>query len=188
MELATFIERQMESVRDILGGLVEGVTHDEWVGAAAPGLNPVGFTAWHVPSIQDWAINTWMRNRPTVRERPEWTSKGMMTSFLPIGVGLDGAQAIAAGTEPADVLAYADAVLEEARRFLGTFSPSGFDELPPNRGHLADQRYASAPGYMADVGGMFEQRYWRVFAGACTAHCRGHLGELENALAVLRAR
>lgn len=187
MELATFIERQLESVRGILEGLIGDVTGSEWVSAPAPGLNPVGFTAWHIPSIQDWAINTWMRNAPTVRSRPEWAARGMMTSFLPIGVGLAGADEIARAVTPQGVLAYADAVLEEARAFLATFTPRRFDELPPNREHLADRRY-EAPGYLADIADMYGQPYWRVFAGACTGHCRGHLGELESSLAVIRAR
>jgi hypothetical protein len=186
VELATVFETQMVSVRDILRSLLAGVTEQQWRAAPAPGLNPVGFTAWHVPSIQDWAINTWMQNIPPVRSRPEWADRGLMETFVPIGMGLEGAHHIARATSPADVLAYADAVLDEGRRFLATFTPQRFDALPPNREHLEDERYTSVAGYMSDVAGMFDQPCWRVFAGACTAHCRGHLGELELALAILR--
>lgn len=175
----------MEGVRSALGGLIEGVTSTEWNSVAALGQNPIGFTAWHVPSIQDWAINTWMRNQPTVRSRPEWVAKGMSESFLPIGMDLDTATAIALVAEPAHVLAYADAVLEEARTYLASFKAEGFDQLPPNRAHLADSRYNHA-GYRAEVADMYEQPFWRVFAGACTGHCRGHIGEMELALALVR--
>ena len=177
----------MEGVRSILGSLVEGVPQDVWESAVGPGQNPIGFTAWHVPSIQDWAINTWMRNTPTVRSRPDWEAKGMMTSFLPIGMGLQGAQEVARATKPEDVLAYADAVLEEARSLLASMTTEKFDELPQNMLHLRDSRY-EAPGYLADVSDMYEQRYWRLFLGACTGHCRGHLGELELALSLVKGR
>jgi hypothetical protein len=111
-----------------------------------------------------------------------------MATFLPIGMSMEDARAIARATEPADVLAYADAVLNEARAFLATCSPGRFDEVPPNREHLSDARYRDSAGYMRDVNDMFEQGYWRVFAGACTGHCRGHIGELELGLAIIRGR
>lgn len=187
MDLATYIVRQMEGVRSALGGLLGSVTREEWLAAPAEGQNPVGFTAWHVPSIQDWAICTWMRDMETVRSRPEWTAKGMSVTFLPIGMGLEVAHDIARATRPDDVLAYADAVLAEATEMLASFTLARFDELPPNRDHFRDARY-EVPGYLADLDGMFEQPYWRVFAGACTGHCRGHIGELELALAVIRRR
>ena len=185
MDLATYVIRQMEGVRSALGGLIAGVTPDEWAAAAAPGQNPVGFTAWHVPSIQDWAMNTWMRNQPTLRSRPEWAAKGLSESFLPIGMDFDAALAIARATEPVAVLAYADAVLDDARAFLATLRPDDFDRRPPNRAHLADERYHH-PGYLAEIDDMYEQPFWRVFAGACTGHCRAHIGELELALALIR--
>jgi hypothetical protein len=185
MDLATYVVRQMEGVRSALGGLLDGVTQEEWLAVPAPGMNPVGFTAWHVPSIQDWALNTWMRNRPTIRSRPEWAAKGMSETFLPIGMDLEAAHAIARATTASGVLAYTDAVLEEARAYLATFTPEDFDRLPPNQAHLADERYQH-PGYLAEVDDMYEQPFWRVFAGACTGHCRGHIGELELALAVVR--
>lgn len=185
MDLSTYIVRQMEGVRGALGGVLDGITAEEWTAAAAPGQNPVGFTAWHVPSIQDWALNTWMRNLPTIRSRPEWTAKGMSETLLPIGMGLEAAHAIARATRPSDVLAYADAALEEARAYLATFTPEDFDRLPPNQAHLVDERFQH-PGYLGEVEDMYEQPFWRVFAGACTGHCRGHIGELELALAVVR--
>lgn len=187
MELATYIERQLEGVHSILGSLLQGVSREEWLAAPVPGQNPVGFTAWHVPSIQDWAIHTWMRNTPTVRSRPEWAAKGMMTSFLPFGMPVESAHEVAAATRPEDVLAYAGAMLDEARTWLADFPAGQFDDVPANRAHLEDRRYEAA-GYRAEIEGMYEQPYWRLFAGACTGHCRGHLGELELALAVIRSR
>jgi hypothetical protein len=175
----------MEGVRSLLGNVLGDVSEAEWLAAPGPGQNPIGFTAWHVPSIQDWALHTWMQNVEPVRARPEWRQRDMMTSFLPVGMGLEVAHKVAAATKPADVLAYAGAVLESAQAFVGTLSPEQLDSLPPNRLHLADARYA-APGYLDEVGDMFEQPYWRLFAGACTGHCRGHLGEIELGLAILR--
>lgn len=185
MDLATYITRQMEGVRSALGGLLAGVTPEEWVSAPVPDQNPIGFTAWHVPSIQDWALNTWMRNQPAIRSRPEWSARGLSDCFLPIGMDLSDAHSIARATNPGAVLAYADAVLAEAKAYLAGFKPEDFDHLPPNRDHLADVRYQH-PGYLAEIEDMYEQPFWRVFAGACTGHCRGHIGELELALAVVR--
>lgn len=186
MELATYIERQMEGVRSALGGVLAEVSPQEWVTSPQPGQNPVGFTAWHVPSIQDWAINTWMRNLEPIRLRPEWRAKGMAASFLPIGMDMDTAFDVARATRPDDVLAYADAVLDDARGYLATFSVEEFDAIPPNRAHLADVRYQQE-GYLQDVEDMYEQPFWRLFAGACTGHCRGHIGELELSLALIRS-
>jgi len=185
MELGTYILRQMEGVNAALRGLIADVSAEEWCSAAGPGMNPVGFTAWHVASIQDWAINTWMRNRETVRSRPEWVARGMMTSFLPFGMSLDTAFELARATSPTDVLAYADAVLEDAGSLLATLSADAFDEVPANKAHLADPRY-NQPGYLNEVADMYEQPYWRLFSGACSGHCRGHLGELELALSIMR--
>jgi len=187
VDIGTYVVRQMEGVRSLLGGLLEGVTREEWLAAPSASQNPIGFTAWHVPSIQDWAIHTWMQNVAPVRERPEWLAKGMMTSFLPVGMGLEGAQAIAAAITPGDVLGYADAVLEAATAFVSGLPPEAFETVPANRLHLADERYQAA-GYLDEVSDMYEQPYWRLFAGACTGHCRGHLGELELGLTILRGR
>ena len=145
MDLGTYILRQMEGVNSALRGLIADVSPKEWCSAAGPGLNPVGFTAWHVASIQDWAINTWMRNRETVRSRPEWVASGMMTSFPPFGMGLDTAFELARATSPTDALAYADAVLEDAGSLLATLTADAFDEIPANKAHLADPRY-NQPG------------------------------------------
>lgn len=186
MDLATYVIRQMEGVRSALGSVIADVSAHEWFTSPIAGQNPVGFTAWHVPSIQDWAINTWMRNIDPVRSRPEWRAKGMMASFLPIGMTLDDAFDVARATRPEHVLAYADAVLDGARSYLATFSPDMFETVPPNKAHLADVRYQNE-GYLQDVEDMYEQPFWRLFAGACTGHCRGHLGELELSLAVIRS-
>jgi hypothetical protein len=185
MELSTYIVRQMEGVRSLLGALLADISPAEWITAPAPGQNPIGFTAWHVPSIQDWALHTWMQDLVPVRSRPEWRGRGMMQSFLPIGMSVETACEVSFATDPASVLAYADVVLEAARDFLAALPPATFDELPPNRLHLADDRY-HAPGYLAEIEDMYEQPYWRIFAGACTGHCRGHLGELELGLQLIR--
>lgn len=187
LDIGTYVVRQMEGVRSLLGGLLEGVTREEWLAAPAPGQNPIGFTAWHVPSIQDWAIHTWMQNGEPLRARPEWREKGMMTSFLPIGIGLAGAQEIAGATTPVDVLAYADAVLDAATTFVTGLPAEAFETVPASRLHLSDERYQAAE-YLDEVSDMYEQPYWRLFAGACTGHCRGHLGEMELGLAILRGR
>ncbi len=185
MDLATYVLQQLETVNGRLRSVVSDVSREEWEWAPGPGLNPLGFDAWHVAAIQDWAINTWMRNLPTVRSRPEWDAKGMNASFLPFGMPLETTFEVARATNPQDVVAYADAVLKEVIAFIGGLEPGQFDALPDNRAHLADSRY-DVPDYMEEIGGMYEQRYWRVLAGACTAHCNRHIGELELMLAILR--
>jgi hypothetical protein len=187
LELGTYIVRQMEGVRGLLGDLLDGVTPAEWVASPAPGENAIGFIAWHVPSIQDWAVHTWMQNVPTVRSRPEWEAKGMNGSFLPVGMGLEAAHSIAKATSSEDVLSYADAVLDAVRAFVMRLPADGFDAVPASRAHLADPRYQVAR-YRADVDDMYEQPYWQLFVGACSGHCRGHLGELELALSLVRRR
>jgi hypothetical protein len=174
----------MESVRSILGELVAGASDEDWVASPGAGTNPIGFTAWHIPAVQDWAIHTWMRNLEPIRARPEWQAKGFMTSFVPFGMPVEKAQTIARATRPEDVVAYASAVLASAAEFLPTLTPEQFDGIPPNRAHLVDARY-EVPAYMEEIDDMYAQPFWRVFAGACTGHCRGHLGELELALATL---
>jgi hypothetical protein len=119
LDVATYIVRQMEGVRFLLGAVLADVSLTEWTAAPAAGQNPIGFTAWHVPSIQDWAIRTWMQNIEPLRGRPEWREKGMMTSFLPFGMDIEVARKVAAATAPGDVLNYADAILDEPRAFLG---------------------------------------------------------------------
>lgn len=187
MDLATYVLRQIESVQTLLAGLLANVTPEEWVTAPAPGHNPIGFNAWHLASIQDWTINTFMRNLPDIRSRPEWEAKGMMTSFLPFGMSLETAFEVARATKPADVVAYHQAVIEEARAYLPALAPDAFDQVPPTRDHLADNRYNEAP-YLDQISGMCDLPSWRLFASACIGHTRGHLGEMDLALALIGAR
>ncbi|MEO8168456.1 MAG: hypothetical protein ABI623_09425, partial [bacterium] len=66
------------------------VTPAEWVARPYAGANLLGFTAWHVPAVQDWALHTWMRGLPELRGRPDLADRpGINPPFAPFGMSLE---------------------------------------------------------------------------------------------------
>ena len=74
------------------------------------------------------------------------------------------------------MLAYADAVLAENVRWLGTVTDRDLGRVPDNRAHLARRPVYRTAQYLAEVQGMWNQTVAEVIA-LDIGHGRAHLGE-----------
>ena len=187
MNAIALLKYQLAGITSILHEVAGDLTTEEWLSRPAPGQNLTGFTLWHIPTTQDWTIQTWIRNVSEVRERPDWAGRGgLNVSRLAFGLTLAEADAVAHATNPADLLAYADAVLAENLPWLETLTEAALDQAPDNRAHLGRHPAYQSPGYRAEVDDMWDQPVWRLLAGACIGHCREHLGEVMGFKEILR--
>ncbi len=186
MNASQLLCRQLSAVNDILHDLAGDLTPAEWQAQPIPGQNTVGFTAWHVAATTDWAIHTFLRGIPRLAEEEPWRSRILNTCWIPFGMLPDEADAVAAATTPTDVLAYADEVLVAGTGWVSSLSDADLDVVSNDRAHIQTRMAYRLDAYLKEIEDMFSQPRWRVLAGACSGHCRMHLGELELMKRALR--
>ena len=87
--------------------------------------------------MRDW--NAWRRRA------------GFDRLGLAFGISLADADAVARAVSVDDMLAYADAVLAENVRWLGTVTERDLDRVPDNRAHLARRPAYRTAQYLAEV-------------------------------------
>ena len=177
MDAVALLTAQWTTLNAALHALTQDLGPDEWTFRVAPGQNLTGFTLWHIPACQDWTVQTWIRNVPEVRDRDAWTRRvGFDRLGLAFGISLADADAIARAVSVDDMLAYADAVLAENVRWIGTVTERDLGRVPDNRAHLARRPVYGAAQYLAEVQGMWNQTVAEVIA-LDIGHGRAHLGE-----------
>jgi hypothetical protein len=177
MDAVALLTSQWTTLNAALHALAQDLGPDEWTFRVAPGQNLPGFTLWHIPACQDWTVQTWIRNVPEVRDWNAWTQgAGFDRLGLAFGISLADADAIARAVSVDDMLAYADAVLAENVRWLGTVTERDLDRVPDNRAHLARRPAYRTTQYLAEVQGMWNQTVAEVIA-LDIGHGRAHLGE-----------
>ena len=189
MNSIQLLQNQLQGVHAALASTLDGVTESEWLSRVAPRDNRVGFLAWHVPAVRDWAVHTMIGGGEPLSWQAPWRGTGV--ALCPLAFGMPGAEAdlIAEATRPAEVLAYSEAVSSAIHAWLGTIDESLLDTVPGNRSHLALSPRFSDAGYLKELDGrMWDYRTWQLLTGACFANSRGHLGELGLALSLIRAR
>ena len=188
MDAVEVHKKQALMTSNLLRAFVAGLAPQEWRARPAPSANTIGFTVWHLTAVQDWAIKTWISGGLGTNLAPEWAARGMATAPAPFGMSLAEADAVAAAATPADVLEYADAVYAQSIAWLDSVDASFFDGMPPDsRAHLPLHPVYSTEGYREEVDPMFAYPVWRLVSGACYGHARGHLGELDLALQIIRS-
>ncbi len=183
MDTNAYIAAQLTGATNMMKALLADVTEAEWRSRPAPGQNLFGFTAWHMPATQDWALRVALRGLPMLGSRAEWASRGLGLCPIPFGMPAAEADAVAMATTPADVLAYAGAVLEDALAVLSTLDAAALDAIPPASYRLS---HSDVPAYREVTANMEGWPAWRLFASPSTGHVRGHLGELDLVKAMLR--
>jgi hypothetical protein len=177
MDAVALLTAQWTTLNAALHALAQDLGPDEWTFRVAPGQNLTGFTLWHVPACQDWTVQTWIRNVPEVRDWNVWTGRtGFDRLGLAFGISLADADAVAQAVSVDDMLAYADAVLAENVRWLGTVTQRDLGRVPDNRAHLARRPVYRTAQYLAEVQGMWNQTVAEVIA-LDIGHGRAHLGE-----------
>ena len=177
MDAVALLTSQWTTLNAALHALAQDLGPDEWTFRVAPGQNLPGFTLWHIPACQDWTVQTWIRNVPEVRDWNAWTrGAGFDRLGLAFGISLADADAVARAVSVDDMLAYADAVLAENVRWLGTVTERDLDRVPDNRAHLARRPAYRTAQYLAEVQGMWNQTVAEVIA-LDIGHGHAHLGE-----------
>jgi len=183
------LERQFNSVNQILHDLADDLTPQELTSRILPHTNLLAFDLWHVARTQDWALQTLARGVAEVIDEPRWHGRGWLTT-PGIGVGLSQAQAdeLAHRVVLAEALEYADAV---HRALLGWLRKISDRELGRTRDvpkHLARYPIYLEQAMREEVPWMFERPpVWRCLAPAL-GHVRDHLAEMDFLKRQLRAR
>lgn len=187
MKATQLLIRQLEIVNGFLRAVVGQAQAGDWLWRPAEGQNLLGFTLFHLPATTDWAVNTWIRDRPDVRQREGWQHDLAVQWVAPFGMSLESADEIARRVTPEATLAYADAVFRDAVEWLGSLSEGALETVPETGGHHARHADYRVRAYVEEVDGMRAQAYWRLLSGACTGHWRGHLAEVDYFLQLRRA-
>ena len=179
---------QFGTVHAAFSEAVKQISPAEWVARPYAGANLLGFTAWHVPAAQDWALHTWMRGVPEIRGAPDRNLPGINPPFAPFGMSMDEADGIARAVSPGDVLAYADAVLVAANKLFDGMTDADLERVGDKRTWGVRTPQHQTPGYLEEVDDMYDMPAWRVLTGPCFGNARGHVGEMYVILEMLRAR
>ncbi len=186
MDGVSLLRRQMSYVHALFTEAVRDITPGEWIAHPFAGGNALGFIAWHVPAVQDWALHSWMQGVPELRTRLDLA--GINPSFAPFGMSQVDADSIGAAVSSGDVLTYADAVLAAAADVFEGLTEASLDDVPNIRVHGTRLPQHRTTGYLAEVDDMYDLPVWRLLAGPCFGHVREHVGEIRLSLQMMRVR
>ena len=68
MDAVALISERISAVNGRVHGLIQAAAGLDLVQPVLPGTSPLGLTLWHLPRVQDWAVNTSIRSVPEVVE------------------------------------------------------------------------------------------------------------------------
>ena len=180
---------QFQNIADTLEFLIADMTQEEWLTRFAAGDNRLAFTAWHIPAIQDFTVNTLIRAVPEVRSRPEWRNcPSLDTSTLPFGMSLAEADVAGEDSQPADVVAYAKAVRQEALAWLETVDEATLTAVPDIHAQIAKSAVYRDVTFSNELNRAVGKPVWALLLAPCFGHLRSHLGEIEAIKRQLRTR
>lgn len=180
MRATALLEKQFNSVNQILHDVAGDLTPPELITRILPDTNLLAFDLWHVARTQDWAVQTLVRGVPELIDEPRWQGRGRLVTHG-IGVGLTQAEAdeLARTLALADILDYADAVHQAIVEWLRPLPDDALDSQPDVPAHLARYPVYLESAMRAEVPWMFEQPpTWRCLNPAI-GHDRDHLGEMD---------
>jgi hypothetical protein len=185
------LKGQLQVVSAMYHDMLGRVTPEQWVVRLFPGQNLVGFTAWHMAAVQDWVIQVGVRGIPEVRSQPPWSAERTVNALAPpFGLtSLDQADSIARGVTSAALLAYHDSVNAEIHTWLDGLSEADLDRVPDVATN--GRRYASertTDEFLVEVDDMAGRTVARHLASACIGHVRGHFGEIDLLLDLMKSR
>jgi len=185
--LAAICQNQIETVTNILDFVTADLTEQEWLTPTARDENKIGWLAWHIPSLQDFVVQTLIRGVPEVRARPEWRDCAQLdTTTLSFGTLLETSDAAAQVSSPAEVIAYAEAVRDEIVAWLETVSADDFWVVPDGRSHIAQTPQYQNSTFSDELETIIDVPVWRLLMSTCYGHLRYHIGEIETVKKQLR--
>lgn len=189
MRAIEVILKQLGGVNDAYHDVADDLTDAEWTTRLFPGCNLLGFTLWHLPRTQDWAVHTAIGGSPEVIAQPAWRDRGaLQTPGIGAGLALEDADRVAHEVLRADVLAYADAVHRAIVAWATSLDDSDLDRVPDMALHEAPYPAYQQPTFRAEVAHLAGMPAWRFLLGPCIGHARSHLGELAILKQALRSR
>ena len=188
MRSTDLIRQQLNGVHRLFHDAADDLTDAEWTLHALPETNVLGFTFWHLPRIQDWAVQTVIRGVPEVICDPKWTRLGD-PEVVGVGVGmsLEEADALARSVTRSDVCAYADAVHDTLLAWLDTLTDDDLDAIPDIERHHRAHPIYQTPELHAEIAHLIGGPASRYLTGPCIGHWREHFGELEILKQVMRS-
>lgn len=183
------LKAQLIVVNHILHGVVARMRPEEWTARPAPGMNLPGYAIWHVPATQDWVAHVAVRGQPEVRMQGKWASMpGINPNIPPFGCTQEQADAVARAANATEVLAYADEVHAALLAWLDNLSDDDLARVPDLA--VNARRYPAeriTEDYLVEIADQMEWNLARFLASPCIGHARGHFGELDVQIALLRA-
>ncbi len=184
------LKAQMDVVHGMLARLIEGMRPDELTARPAPGLNLPGYTLWHMAATPDWVVHVVLRGIPEVRTQERWTQNpGINPPLPPFGCTSAQADGVAHAVTRDDLLAYARDVQTATHAWLVTLTDADLDRVPDlatNARRYPVERIT--PDYLAEIADQTAWNTARFLASPCIGHLRGHAGEIDVHLELLRAK
>ena len=186
MDAVTLLSNRISAVSASVRGLIEEAAGLDLVQPVLPGTSPLGLTLWHLPRVQDWLVNTTIRNVPEVVAEfpglPDPERFGFGTGLTPVDAG------DAAGAVDLDVLlSYADAVTAGILEWLPTLSPDDLDWVPPFAERQQTRASYCTPAALADVAGLHGVPVGVLLMRPAVSHVFHHAGEVEVLIGVARS-
>ena len=183
------LKQQLTVVHAMYQSHVGQISPSEWVARPLPTLNLPGFTAWHMLASQDWSTHVAILGQPEVRSSPRWKDlPGINPDHPPFGMTLAQADAIARAATPTELLAYAEDLHANMMALLDTLQDADLDRVCNVRAHArAYPAERINEDYLREAENMADWTIARHFTSPCIGHARGHFGELELHLALVRA-
>jgi hypothetical protein len=188
MDAIRLLEQQLETVHLRLHHSAHDLTPAELVARPIEGVNPIGFLVWHMARSQDWGVNTAIRDVPEVIRRQPWARSSLAVPGIGTGFELEEAVRAASQFELAELLAYADAVHEDALAWLRMVDETILDDIPDVAAHDAPHPEYQTPGFRAEmdsgpehddaVGRKGGLPVWVFLTSVSITHLHRHLGEL----------
>lgn len=178
---------QLAGTFNLLAARLEGVSEVEWRARALPGTSRVGFILWHCARTIDWAVHRGVRGVAQLAELPAWSGVAVLEGLAGFGISDELADRIPELVSRDQVAAYVAGLRDAVLPWLEQQSERDLDRVPDLRAHLA-----TAPDYLeaapwAEVEDLAGEPAWHYLARPSIGHVRGHLGELDVLLGVLRS-
>jgi hypothetical protein len=187
MKATALLARQLTGVNALLHHVADDLSQQEWISRPLCGENMPGFIVWHLPRLQDHLVQLWIRGLSEFIQDERWACWNQLQPLgAGLGITLEEADQIAHCVQPAEVLAYADAILHEMLSWLNTLTEDELECIPDARKHLAPYPEYQTSGHYAETDDLLDLPIWRLLSGPCIGHLRGHLGELALIKSQLR--
>jgi hypothetical protein len=188
--------QQLQTVNLRLHHSARDLSPEALIARPLQGVNPIGFVIWHMARSQDWAVNTAIRNVPEVIRRRPWAGSSLAVPGIGTGFDLEQAARAAALFERSELLAYADAVHDDALAWLRTVDEVNLDDIPDVAAHDAPHPEYQTPGFRAEmdsgpehddaVGRKGGLPVWLFLTSVSVTHLHRHLGEVDLVKDLLR--